>query len=228
VGAQLNVFDSSASKKQLLSIGESIMCQRAKILSIISVVAAILFCFTPITGAKSSNSYAGESNFRYVMCAESIPGPGVGSEFVDCSQLTALGLAIDRDFQMGGDPGTEPINIGVGELRPIVIRKGVDIASVDLFKFALNGNSIGEVELFALQKRRGWPSLLTTLEVKLDRVFVKSMSFDEKRLMENVELVFTKIQLTFFERDRSGDLLGSQVFCWDVIDSVSNCSLEKR
>lgn len=205
--------------------GETSMWQRAKILSITGVVAAVLCCLSPTAGAQSPNSGTGKSNLQYVMCVESIPGPGVGSDFEGCSRLTALGLAVDREFEMGGFDGTTPINIGVGELRPIVISKSTDVASVDLFKFAVNGNSIGEVELLAQQKRKGWRRLLTTLEVKLDRAFVKSMSFDEEQLQENVELVFTKIQVTVFERDESGDLLGLRVFCWDAVNNVSGCSL---
>ena len=66
---------------------------------------------------------------------------------------------------------------------------------------------------------------LTTLEVKLHRAFVNQMSFDQGRLVENVELVFTKIQLTFFDRDRTGNLVGSRVFCWDILGHVGGCSL---
>ncbi len=206
--------------------GETSMWKRARILSITGVVAAALCCLAPIAGAQSSDSSNGESNIQYVMCVVSIPGPGVGSEFEECSRLTALGLAVDRVFEIGGGfGGTTPINIGVGELRPIVIRKNTDVASVDLFKFAVNGNSIGEVELLAQQKRKRWRSLLTTLEVKLDRAFVKSMSFNEEQLLENVELVFTKIQVTVFDRDESGNLLGLRVFCWDAVNNVSGCSL---
>jgi type VI protein secretion system component Hcp len=205
--------------------GETSMWQRARFLGITYVMGAALCSFAAVAGAQSNHSGTDESRLQYVMCVELIPGPGVGSEFEECSRLTALGLAVDREDEMGEAGGTELINIGIGELRPVVVRKSTDVASVDLFKFAINGNSIGEVELFAQEKRRGWRSLLTTLEVKLGRTFVKSMSFDEEQLEENVELLFTKIQVTVFERDDSGDIVGLRVFCWDTVTNIPGCSL---
>jgi hypothetical protein len=51
------------------------------------------------------------------------------------------------------------------------------------------------------------------------------MSFDEEQLEESVELLFTKIQVTVFERDDSGDIVGMRVFCWDTVTNTPGCSL---
>jgi type VI protein secretion system component Hcp len=212
-------------RKMGMMKGEASMWQRARSLSITGVVAAAFCCFASVAGAQGNDSGTDESKLQYVMCVELISGPGVGSEFEECSRLTLLGLAVDREIEMGDVSGTGLINIGLGELRPVVVRKSTDIASVDLFKYAINGNSIGQVELFAQEKRKGWRRLLTTLEVKLGRTFVKSIYFDEEQLAESMELMFTKIQVTVFDRDENGDILGTQVFCWDTATNAPSCSL---
>jgi type VI protein secretion system component Hcp len=204
---------------------ETSMRERARVLSVTGVAAAALCSLVTVAGAQSLQPGVDESRLQYVMCMETIPGPGVGSEFEECSRLSALGLGVDREFGMGDIGGGLPINIGVGVLRSIVVRKSMDVASVDLFKFSLNGNSIGQVEMFAQEKRKGWRSLLTTLEVKLDRAFVRSMAFDEEQLAETVEFVYAKIQVTVFDRNDSGDILGLRVFCWDAVTNAPGCSL---
>jgi len=180
----------------------------------------------PIPVQLVQSGGAGASTAQYVLCMQGFAGPGVGSAYPGCIEVLALGLSVGRELKESGEKGgTADINIGVGELSPVSIQKRTDGISANLFAFAVNGNSFGQAELYLLEQRPGWPKLLPTMEVVLDRSFVKSMSIDPSSRVETLELYFNKIQLKTFGRDANGNETSSSERCWDVITLTPSCSL---
>ena len=183
-------------------------------------LAAVAVLAIPAAAQTSSES------LQYVLCIDNVSGPGVGTEFPGCIQVLALGLSVGREIASSSEKGgTEDINIGIGQLSPVSIRKPSDGVSPLLFSYAVNGNSMGDAQLFVLEQRPGWPEFLTTMEVKLARSFVRSLRLDPADRVESVDLYFNKIQLTSFERDTAGNLIFSSERCWDTVKSSSGCSL---
>lgn len=60
-------------------------------------------------------------------------------------------------------------------IAAIAIRKPTDGTSALLFSYAINGNSMGDAELYVLEQRDGWSKPLATMEVQLGRAFVQSL-----------------------------------------------------
>lgn len=121
--------------------------------------------------------------------------------------------------------GTADINIGVGELSPIAIRKPSDGTSALFFKYAITGNSMGDAAVYVLEQREGWSQPLATMEVRLGRSFVQSFELDASNLVENLEIHYNKIQLTTIERDSKGKETFSSEQCWDKVNQQASCSL---
>ena len=53
----------------------------------------------------------------------------------------------------------------------------------------------------------------------------EAMKVAKQGSRETLEIVFVRIQLTFFERDDSGNLIGTQVICWETVNNTPSCSL---
>ena len=90
----------------------------------------------------------------------------------------SFSFGVEREMKESGEKGgTADINIGVGELQECTISKSLDSASAKLAQFAINGNSLGIVEIEFVEVGEGEDSKATTyLKYKLDRAFVKSWS----------------------------------------------------
>jgi type VI protein secretion system component Hcp len=193
-------------------------CSKTAICTIATLTAAVTLA---IPAAAESSA----SPVQYVLCIDNVAGPGVGMDFKGCIEVLALGLSVEREIKSASEKaGVEDLNIGVGELAPVSIRKLSDGVSPLLFSYAVNGNSMGNAQLFVREQRPGWPTLLTTMEVKLARSFVRSLRLDSADGVESVDLYFNKIQLTSFERDANGSVSFSSQQCWDTVHSTE-CSL---
>ncbi|MGI9565798.1 MAG: type VI secretion system tube protein Hcp [Nitrosopumilus sp.] len=89
----------------------------------------------------------------------------------------SFSFGVEREMKESGEKGgTADINIGVGELQECTISKSLDSASAKLAQFAVNGNSLGtvEIEFAKTGEDNGEPT--TYLKYKLDRAFVKNWS----------------------------------------------------
>jgi len=161
---------------------------------------------------------------QYVLCIQHVAGPGAGPGFPECIEISALGLSVGRQMKEPGEKGgTADLNIGVGRISAIAIRKPTDGTSALLFSYAINGNSMGDASVHVLEQRAGWAKPLTTLEVQLGRSFVQSLQLDSAALVENLEIHFNQIQLTTYERDANGAVVHWSEECWDKVSSTS-CS----
>jgi type VI secretion system Hcp family effector len=109
---------------------------------------------------------------------------------------TSFAFGVEREMRESGEKGgTEDINIGVGELQECTITKSLDAASGPLAQFAMNGNSLGTVDVvFVELNREGVP--LVYLSYRLERAFVKSWSTSgdaDDRPTEEVAFYFNRI-----------------------------------
>lgn len=60
----------------------------------------------------------------------------------------SFSFGVEREMKESGEKrGTEDINIGVGELQECTISKSMDMASMQLSQFAINGNTAGQAEI---------------------------------------------------------------------------------
>lgn len=191
-----------------------------------AIVAAAVFAAAfalPHPAAAQQQPGIG-TNLQYVLCIQNVAGPGAGPGFPGCIEVSALGLSVGRQMKDSGEKGgTEALNIGIGNISAIAIRKPTDGTSALLFSYAINGNTMGDAELYVLEQRDGWSQPLPTLEVQLERSFVQSLQLDAAAPVENLEIYFNKIQLTSYERDASGAAVLWSAECWDKVSSTS-CS----
>ena len=163
----------------------------------------------------------GSGAVQYILCLQGISGPGVGKDYPGCSEISALGLKVGREMKESGEKGgTADINIGIGELSPVEIRKPTDGLSATLFSYGLNGNSFGSADIYVLEQRESWTNPLTTLEVHLDRTFVQSLELDSNSLSEIVLFYFNEIEVKSYTRGKTGSVLASSERCWDKTKSI--------
>lgn len=99
--------------------------------------------------------------------------------------------------ESGEKGGTADINIGLGELQECTITKSMDMASAKLAQFAVNGVSLGDVEIDFIEGRQ---SPRCYLRYKLERCFVKSWSTSgdaDDRPTEEVAFYYNKIAFAY-------------------------------
>lgn len=137
--------------------------------------------------------------------------PGVGDKNVtfegyhDGTWFVAdsFSFGVERELkESGSKSGTEDINIGVGELQECTISKSMDMASVALAQFAINGSSPGQAQIDFVEVAGGDSGRpLVYLRYKLDRCFVKSWSTSgsaDGRPAEEVSFYFNRIAFREF------------------------------
>jgi type VI secretion system secreted protein Hcp len=130
----------------------------------------------------------------------------------------SFSFGVEREMRESGEKGgTEDINIGVGELQECTISKSLDRASAHLAQFAINGNSLGTVDIvFVDASPDGKP--IVYLAYKLERAFVKSWSTSgdaDDRPTEEVAFYFNKIAFSY--SPAKGSSLGAG---WDAVKNV--------
>ena len=107
--------------------------------------------------------------------------------------------------ESGEKGGTEDINIGVGELQECTISKSMDMCSMALAQYAINGNSPGTAEIDFVEVagsgkdgKTGKP--VCYLKYILDRCFIKSWSISgdaDDRPTEEVAFYYNKIAFCY-------------------------------
>ena len=71
-----------------------------------------------------------------------------GWDHSDYFVADSFSFGVEREMKESGEKGgTEDINIGVGELQECTVSKSMDMASMDLAQYAINGNSCGTAEI---------------------------------------------------------------------------------
>ena len=139
----------------------------------------------------------------------------------------SFSFGVEREMKESGEKGgTEDINIGVGELQECTITKSLDMASMDLAQFAINGNSPGTAEIDFVEVTGGGDSNeqpIPYLKYKLERCFVKSWSTSgdaDDRPTEEVAFYYNKIA-SQYARTKDGRVFEqSSVMAWDLVKQI--------
>ena len=141
----------------------------------------------------------------------SIPGMGDASIKTegyaggDWFVADSFSFGVQREMKESGEKGgTEDINIGVGELQECSLTKSMDVCSMALSQYAINGNSPGRAEINFVEVagnddgKTGKP--ICYLKYLLDRCFVKSWSTSgdaDERPTEEVAFYYNKIAFCY-------------------------------
>ncbi len=139
----------------------------------------------------------------------------------------SFSFGVEREMKESGEKGgTEAINIGVGELQECTISKSMDMASMDLAQYSINGNSMGtaEIDFVEIGGNGADGSPVCYLKYKLDRCFVKSWSVSgdaDDRPTEEVALYFHKIASQFVMTKDGQVLKQSSVMAWDKTKQIT-------
>ena len=139
----------------------------------------------------------------------------------DCS------VEISRDPKESSQTGTQDLQLGMPECAPISMKKTVDKASIYLKKMAIGGGALGKdskcniVWLASGLGQGDQQKFDKYMEIELTRPILKKYSVDSSgndRATENIELMYSKILMTYFERnaaDGSTTKHGPQG--WDLV-----------
>jgi type VI secretion system Hcp family effector len=134
----------------------------------------------------------------------------------------SFSFGVEREMRESGEKGgTEDINIGVGELQEVTISKSMDMASTALAQFAMNGNSVGTVEIAFVEigGAGGEGKPVTYLRYQLERAFVKSWSTSgdaDDRPTEEVAFYYNRIAFTY-SHTTDGKTMESSSAGWDKV-----------
>ena len=130
----------------------------------------------------------------------------------------SFSFGVEREMKESGEKGgTADINIGVGELQECTISKSMDMASITLAQFAINGNSPGTAEIHFVEVA-GSGEPVAYLKYKLDRVFIKSWSTSgdaDDRPTEEVAFYYNKIAFNYTPTKDGRSTGESSTFSWD-------------
>ena len=139
----------------------------------------------------------------------------------------SFSFGVDREMKESGEKGgTADINIGVGELQECTISKSMDMASMDLAQYSINGNSLGtaEIEFVEIGPGSGDGAPVCYLKYKLYRCFVKSWSVSgdaDDRPTEEVAFYFNKIASQFATTEDGKVFTQGTVMAWDNTQNIT-------
>jgi len=138
----------------------------------------------------------------------------------------SFSFGVEREMKESGEKGgTADINIGVGELQECTISKSMDMTSMELAQYAINGNSLGTVELDFVEVAGGDDGEpVCYLKYKLDRCFVKSWSVSgdaDDRPTEEVAFYFNKIASQFAMTEDGKVFTQSTMMAWDKTKQIT-------
>jgi type VI protein secretion system component Hcp len=141
---------------------------------------------------------------------------GLGQSFA----VESFGLGVNRRLPPGTPGGTADINIGIGELREIHIRKKLDTASTWLFENVLNGLSVGTFVFHFTEADS--TSRATYLLIGVEGARVQSWSTslrDDGTPVEELTLHYHRFYIETFSK--VGDLYVSNgIQGWDLDASI--------
>jgi type VI secretion system secreted protein Hcp len=173
----------------------------------ISILAVV---FTMISTGLSANA-------AIYLKIPDIPGDVTAQGFERTIELDSFAFGVDRENKRSGEKGgTEDINIGVGELQEVIIKKKLDSSSAKLAQFAINGNSLGTAEIFFVEVAGSENPPMPYLQYKLDRVFIKSWSTSgdaDSRPTEEVAFYYNKIAFSYMPQGQSSP---DNMMSWDI------------
>jgi len=156
--------------------------------------------------------------------------PGMGDDSIktegydsgDWFIADSFSFGVEREMKESGEKGgTEDINIGVGELQECTVSKSLDMVSMQLAQFAINGNSPGMAEIHFVEVAGGGDGQgkrLCYLKYKLDRCFVKSWSTSgdaDDRPTEEVAFYYNKIAAQYAKSKHGKVFSQSSIMAWD-------------
>lgn len=157
-----------------------------------------------------------------------IPGMGdssiqtKGYEGGDWFIADSFSFGVEREMKESGEKGgTTDINIGVGELQECTISKSMDMASMDLAQFAINGNSPGQAVIDFVEVAGGGDGdskPICYLRYKLERCFIKSWSTSgdaDDRPTEEVAFYYNKIASRYASTTDGKKFQFSTTMAWD-------------
>jgi type VI secretion system secreted protein Hcp len=135
----------------------------------------------------------------------------------------SFSFGVEREMKESGEKGgTADINIGVGELQECTISKSMDMASMDLCQFAINGNSPGIAEINFVEVAGGGgeqaKAPICYLKYKLNRCFVKSWSISgdaDDRPTEEVAFLYNMIGAEYCKTEDGKVFKNSTLMSWD-------------
>jgi type VI secretion system secreted protein Hcp len=143
--------------------------------------------------------------------------PGFEGWFV----ADSFSFGVEREMKESGEKGgTADINIGVGELQEVTISKSLDASSATLAQFAINGNSLGDVDIAFVDASRERP--LVYLMYRLERCFVKSWSTSgdaDDRPTEEIAFYYNRIAFSY-NHTTDGKTMGSFGAGWDTVKNA--------
>lgn len=139
---------------------------------------------------------------RFQTVPGELTGPNGTDNWIEAREFS---LSVNREFEP--TPGTEDINIGVGELQECTVSKSMDSASPYLAQYAINGNSLGMCEICLTTESKISDKSQCYAHYVLDRCFVKTMHVSPQGsaeggtgddiLVEELSLYFNKIAYGF-------------------------------
>ncbi|MEM8669135.1 MAG: type VI secretion system tube protein Hcp [Planctomycetota bacterium] len=146
----------------------------------------------------------------------------------------SFSFGIEREMKESAEKGgTEDINIGVGELQECSISKSMDSASADLAQAAIQGNNLGDAEIYFIEiagEKKGLDTgVRVYLAYKLHRCMVKTWSTSgdaDDRPTEEVSFLFNKIAFAYAAHDGTNWVSeGNRYMGWD---NVENCKWDQK
>ena len=166
--------------------------------------------------------------------ASLVPAAAVADMFVRCDVLSgtelgpdgernwfiaeSFGFGVEREMKESGEKGgsSEPAT-SAPSLSEIVVTKSMDIATVKLAQYAIEGNSPGACLIALTNGTDANAKPICYLAYKLDRAFIKSWStsgLDDERPTEEVAFYYSSLSTVFLIEDgRQGAI--SQPMKWD-------------
>ena len=138
--------------------------------------------------------------------------------------LFDLNTGVSRELRESEDKGgTQDINIGIGDLGAVHIGKRSDTSTSALWQAAINGNSIGTVEIHQLAQIDFDAPLVPIAKWKLERTFVSSfdLSADGSFGSESFELYYNKIAFGIADVFSEPGKVSSTFMGWDNVKHVA-------
>ena len=146
--------------------------------------------------------------------------PGRGDGWVAADDFSfGIDKELKKKFQKGG---TEDLNIGLGELQEVIMSKSLDRTSAYLAQHAINGNSVGSVEI-CFVGQVGSEVERCYLHYKLDRCFIKSWSTsgDANDIpIEEVAFYYNKIAFAYTPEGENTPE-PSNIMSWDNVKNIT-------
>jgi len=177
-----------------------------------SVWASFLVCW--LVGAVAAPANA----LEWFLWIDGIQGEADDPAHAEWIEVRSVSIDVTRvdEGSIGGGITGEPI------VRPLVINKDLDSASVPILAKALTGDRIADAKLVAYQES-GNPVPGKVYEIELTDVFVSYFSQvadtdspTSGKVRESIALVFNEMCLEYTPIDGAGSSISR---CWDLVNN---------